>query len=461
MKLKTGSKAVVIGLGKSGLATIRFLHQQGVRVSVSESRPLEKITAAELSFLEQFETELETGGHSDTFLEAGCLVVPSPGVPLDLPVLETARKRNCFIAGELALAANFFDAPVIAITGTNGKTTVTSLLGKLLEEDGYRVFVGGNIGNPVLDQLATGRKVDVYVLEVSSFQLDLGGEFRPDIALLLNLSPDHLDRHGSMEQYAAAKRLIFANQGFLDTAIIGCDDPLVTRHQVETAAKTLCFGTKEHHAACATQDSVVIAPRGNRKASLERYNLKDTRLSSRVNRLNCAAAILAAQVFGTSSEAINRGLQSYCPPAHRMHPVAEINRVRWIDDSKATNIGSVVAALESCREPVILIAGGRNKGNDFRLLRQAVSDHVKQLILIGESSEELANELDSLVPTHKMGNMHDAVTKAASLAEPGDVVLLAPGCASFDMFSSYAERGRVFQQEVKSLLKKPLAVQEV
>lgn len=451
MKLKKGSKAVILGLGKSGLAAVRFLHKHGLQVYVSESRSPEKITSSERDLLALLEIPFETGGHTDSFLEDGCLVVPSPGVPLDLPVLRIARERNCQIAGEFAIAADFFDAPVIAITGTNGKTTVTSLIGKLLEEDGKKVFIGGNIGNPILDHLTEERKVDVFVLEVSSFQLDIAGAFRPDIALLLNISPDHLDRHGSMDQYIQAKRLIFANQGPCDTAIIGCDDPLNNQFPILTAGNVLCFGTDEKYAAFASEDSIRIAPSASQDTSRETYNLQKTRLSSKVNRLNCSAAILAARIFGCSREAVQKGLESYWPHSHRMYTVAEINRVRWINDSKATNIGAVIAALDSCEGPVILIAGGRNKGSRFDLLKKPVENHVRQLILIGEASDILAEELASVVQTHKVLSMQDAVKKAASLATPGDTVLLAPGCASFDMFSSYADRGQIFQNAVHEL----------
>ncbi len=448
MKLDKNSKALVIGLGKSGLATVRFLRKQGVHVSVSESRNINLISDDEKTILNELEVPFESGGHTDTFLKEDCVVIPSPGIPLDLPIINIARRRNFPIFGELAIAAKFFNAPVIAITGTNGKTTVTSLIGKLLEQDGKKVFTGGNIGNPVLDHLRSEQIVDVFVLEVSSFQLDLAGDFRPDIALLLNITPDHLDRHGSMEQYVKAKNKIFANQQENDTVIIGCDDPGLSKNNNFNATNVFCFGTQKGYTSQATKNSVIITQKTSYNNQPEKYLLSHSTLSSKVNRLNCSAAILAARIFGCNKKAIQRSIDTFHTPSHRMETVAEINKVTWIDDSKATNIGSVIAALDSCEKPVFLIAGGQSKGNSFSQLREPIANHVKGLILLGESQDIMEEELGSVTQTHKVCSMHDAVQKAFSLAKPGEIVLLAPGCASFDMFDNYIQRGNIFKQEV-------------
>jgi UDP-N-acetylmuramoylalanine--D-glutamate ligase len=289
------------------------------------------------------------------------------------------------------------------------------------------------------------------VLELSSFQLEIGGAFSPDIGLLLNLSPDHLDRHGSMEGYVAAKRRIFVNQGAGDTAILGADDPMVMAKPPTTGAAVLRFGAATSCEAQISAEGVHLALEiGGRKID-EGYDLRDTPLASFINRLNAAAAILAARVFGCSAGEIRAGLTTYAPPSHRMALVAEIEGVRYVDDSKGTNIGAVAAALASCGDRVILIAGGRNKGSDFSLLAASVSRHVRHLILIGEAAAQMAEQLGHLVPVTMASSMAEAVCRAAAVARAGDTVLLSPACASFDMFTGYAHRGEVFCRAVQEL----------
>ncbi|MFZ5797371.1 MAG: UDP-N-acetylmuramoyl-L-alanine--D-glutamate ligase [Thermodesulfobacteriota bacterium] len=451
MELAPGMKCVVIGLGASGLAAVRFLREQGLRVSVSEARPAESLAANDLTLLGELGVDWEAGGHRAEFFREAELIVPSPGVPLDLPVLRAARERGATIAGELAIAAGYLRAPVIAITGSNGKTTVTSLIGHLLRSAGRETFVGGNIGTPVLEYLRGSRPAEAIVLELSSFQLEIGGAFRPDIALLLNLTPDHLDRHGGMAGYVAAKRRIFVNQKAGDWAILGGDDPLVMAEEVATGATVFRFGATPGCEARVNEQGVLLSLEiGGRKIE-EEYDLQATTLASIINRLNAAAAILAVRVFGCAPEAIRAGMADYEPPAHRMALVAERDGVRYVDDSKGTNIGAVAAALASSGKRVILIAGGRNKGSDFRPLAESVRRHVRHLILIGEAAAQMAAELGSLVPTSRAASMREAVRQASEIAEPGDTVLLSPACASFDMFTSYAHRGEVFRQAVREL----------
>lgn len=442
---------MVVGLGASGMAAVRFLHDQGLRVAVSESQPASNLGSADLAVLRELGVAWESGGHSCEFFRDAELIVPSPGVPLDLPVLREARERGVAIAGELAIAAGRLHAPVIAVTGSNGKTTVTSLIGHFLRAAGRETFVGGNIGTPVLEYLRGAQGAEAVVLELSSFQLEIGGAFRPDIGLLLNLSPDHLDRHGSMEGYAAAKRRIFKNQGAGDTAILGADDPMVMAEPVVTGAQVLRFGAVSGCEAQVVTEGVVLDLAIGGQKIEEKYDLRDTALASSINRLNAAAAILAVRVFGCNAGEIRAGLASYAPPAHRMALVAEIGGVRYVDDSKGTNIGAVAAALASCGDRVILIAGGRNKGSDFSLLAESVARHVRHLILIGEAAAQMSRQLGSLVPLTMAASMEDAVRRAAEIALAGDTVLLSPACASFDMFTSYAHRGEVFRQAVREL----------
>jgi len=451
MQLKQGMRAVVIGLGTAGLATVRFLLAQGLRVAVSERGALDRIEPAVFDFLRQAQVRLETGGHTETFLAGADLVVPGPGVPLDLPIIQAARAQGIAVLGELALAAGRFPVPVIAITGSNGKTTVTSLIGALLEAGGQAPFVGGNIGTPLLDYFADPGPYRSAVLELSSFQLDLAGGFRPDIGLLLNLSPDHLDRHGSLAAYTRAKLNLFSCQRAGDIAILGSDDPVAAAAPLAPGVLGYGFGFVGAAAARIIDGRVVI--KLERAGALQQasYDLAATRLHSSVNQLNGAAAILAATLAGCSREAIVAGLAGFTPPPHRMTEVAEIDGVRFINDSKATNIGALQAALGGCEAPVILIAGGRDKGSDYTLLQEVVRARVKHLILIGEAAPLMASALGSVVPTERTATMAEAVGRAKAVAADGDLVLLAPGCASYDMFSGYEERGRVFSQAVLQL----------
>ena len=461
MQLEPGKNAIVIGLGTSGMAAVRFLQAQGLKVSVSESRPEEQLNGSDTAMLERLGVQVETGGHSREFFNTADMVVPSPGVPLDLPIFQYIREKKVRVVGELALAAGRIPVPVIGVTGSNGKTTVTSLIGHLLQSAGRNVFVGGNIGTPILDYLMGEQNAEVAVLELSSFQLEIAGSFRPDIALFLNVSPDHLDRHGSMENYAAAKRRIFAHQQPKDTAVICADDPWVMNGPEDKAGTVLRFGFHPDSEALVTKNGVTISavlPEGRID---EQYNLAGTSLFSNVNRLNAAAAILAARIIGCRPEAIETGLADFIPPDHRMTVIKDIDGVRYIDDSKATNIGAVTAALASCGSQVILIGGGRDKGSDFRLLEPAVREHVKQLILIGEAADSMSEALGSLVSTSKAASLEDSVRLAAKVAQPGNTVLLSPGCASFDMFTSYAHRGEVFRQAVLGLCKMKEETEEV
>lgn len=451
MKLAEGMQAVVIGLGTAGLSTVRFLLDRGLRVRVSEQREQAAIESTSLDMLAQAGVALETGGHTEGFLDRADLVVPGPGVPLDLPVLAAARSRGIPVAGELALAAERFPVPVLAVTGSNGKTTVTSLLGALLAAGGRRPFVGGNIGTPLLDFFLCPGEYGAAVLELSSFQLDLAGGFRPEIGLLLNITPDHLDRHGSMAAYTRAKQTLFAWQRSGDIAVLGSDDPVVTGTPLNPGVMAVRFGRDQDCQARIVGDKVLIRTEVKGRVIEAEIDLAPTRLHSPVNRQNAAAAILAAIHAGCELSAITTALAAYQPPPHRMAEVAVIDGVRYINDSKATNIGALAAALDGCEDPVVLIAGGRDKNSDFTLLREIVGARVKRLILIGEAAPLIRRALEGAVVCEDADSMARAVSRARAAATAGDLVLLAPGCASFDMFSGYAERGRVFAEAVRAM----------
>ncbi|HHL35136.1 MAG TPA: UDP-N-acetylmuramoyl-L-alanine--D-glutamate ligase [Desulfobulbaceae bacterium] len=447
MELAGIQKAVVVGLGMSGMAAIRFFRDRGIEVAVSEYRPLADLAGEERAMIR--ELAHETGGHSEQFVLQGDCIVPSPGVPLDLPVLQAARTASIPIVGELALAAGMFSVPVIGVTGSNGKTTVTSLIGTLLRTCGYRPFVGGNIGNPLLSALTRRDEYDVQVLELSSFQLDLAGEFRPDIGLLLNLTPDHLDRHGTMEAYVRAKMGMFRHQGPQDYAILGGDDPLVIQQAENIRASVATFGHGEQRQAHIVDDEIYVDLPGRGSGC---FSLAGTGLDSPVNRLNAAAAILAVISFGAKERCVDDGLQAFVPAEHRMTRVAEIRGVVFINDSKATNVGAMAAALKSCPIGVVLIAGGRDKQGDFRELREIVRARVAHMLCIGEAAAMLEEVFGDLTRVERAADMQTAVARGAVLAKPGQIVLLAPGCASFDMFSDYKERGRVFTAAVHALM---------
>lgn len=447
MQFTPGMKATVIGLGVSGLSVVRFLLGQGVRVAVSDSRQREDIAAAILDEMVAADVTFELGGHSKHFVEQSDFVVPSPGVPLDLDILVYCHVKNIPVVGELGLAAGRFSVPVIAVTGSNGKTTVTHLISDLLAASGKKVFTGGNIGLPLLDYFNMSERADIVILEVSSFQLDLANGFRPDIALVLNISPDHLDRHGSMENYINAKLNICGSQQRDDWMIMGEDRFLPTKASFTGKAGYLSFGEHSTDALICDEKITLQVP----GKEIESYDLSGTQLNSTVNRLNAAAALLAASLGGGTRMAMQSTLTIFIPPRHRMSEVAVIAGVRFINDSKATNLGAMQAALKSCGENVILIAGGRGKGGDLGMVCPDIKKYVTHLVLIGETAHLMQETFAGLVPVSLAKSMEQAVALAFDNAGEGDTVLLAPGCASFDMFKSYNDRGEVFSRAVLEL----------
>jgi UDP-N-acetylmuramoylalanine--D-glutamate ligase len=439
----------VMGLGVSGRAAVRYLVSCGVRVSVSEAGSMSQMSTADLAFLAEQGVTCEYGGHTLAFLRQADQVLVSPGIPQDIEVLQQLRVIGIPVVGELAVAAPLIKKPIVAITGTNGKTTVTALIGELLQRAGKKVFVGGNIGTSLFDYLLCPDGVDVLVLELSSFQLETAGDFKADVALLLNVTPDHLDRHGSMGGYAAAKMKIFAGQGEKDTAIVNGDDQYCRELAAELGAqRLLLFGHGEGCQAHVDQHSVVLEWQGER----EQYNLAGTMLDSATGALNSAAAILAVRTLEGSPAIIGQGLAAFQVAAHRMALVGEKGGVVYYDDSKATNTGAVISGLANFSGNVILIAGGRGKGDDYSLLRESVEQKVRVLILIGETQDLIAQAVEGLTDIRRAASMEEAVALATSFARSGDTVLLSPACASFDMFKSYGHRGQVFTDAVRLVI---------
>jgi len=446
-----GMKIAVIGCGVTGRAAVRYALHKGAEVFISDSRDTGRFAHEEASLINLSGVHWEAGGHTEAFLAQTDLVLVSPGIPPQNPLLLGLQERGLQILGELAVAAGQITKPVIAVTGTNGKTTVTTLIGEMLTRAGKKVFVGGNIGTPLYDYLTDPADYDIVVVEVSSFQLASAGTFAPTVGVLLNVTPDHVDWHGSVARYRDAKMALFANQREQNLAIISGDDPLCDVSDQKFEGRIQRFGHGLDNEAVVSQDAVVV--RLDRQSFY--FDLAGTYFSGILGAGNCAAAILAALDVGCSAQAIKEAVAGFHGLPHRLQLVTEIDGVQFVDDSKATNTGAVLGALRQCNPGVILIAGGRDKGDDYSLLRPAIAEKVRAVVLIGEAAELIAEALTGVVPLFRVGSMQEAVQKAAEMAKRGEIVLLSPACASFDMFRSYGHRGEVFANEVRSLVVNP------
>jgi UDP-N-acetylmuramoylalanine--D-glutamate ligase len=375
--------------------------------------------------------------------------VPSPGVPREAPLLRAAVKADVPVWSEIELAFRFLRIPLIAVTGSNGKSTTTSLIGAMLAADGTKAFVGGNLGTPLL-QCATGEQnEEVAVAEISSFQLEHVDAFRPRIGVFLNLCEDHLDRHRSFEEYATAKAGIHGRQESTDILVLNADDPEVAEHSRRARSRRLEFSlTRSLIGGAFNRNGLLILRLGGEE---ETYDVRTLRISGVHNIENAMAALLTARAWGVSREAAGKALATFPGLPHRLQPVREVDGVSYFDDSKATNPGAAVRSVQSFMRPVILIAGGKDKACSFEPLHEAVSRNVKAVVLIGEAAPRLRKALGSITPCLMADGLADAVARSHEAAEPGDVVLLAPACSSFDMFVSYAERGDQFAALVRAL----------
>jgi UDP-N-acetylmuramoylalanine--D-glutamate ligase len=452
MPIELFQKAVlVVGLGKSGEAAARFLVRRGARVTVTDQAPAHQI-GERAAALERLGVRLELGGHSPATFAAADLIVLSPGVPHTLEPLARARRRGVGVIGEIELAARFLQTPLLAVTGTNGKTTTTALLGEMLTCSGMEVFVGGNIGSPLIGHVDSGRSVDRVVAEVSSFQLDTIATFRPAVGVWLNISDDHLDRYSDPAAYAASKAKLFENQQAGDTAILNGEAETIRRLTAACPARRLYFTGRRpgEWGASLTAESLVVE---DGREPARRIDLRPMQLQGVHNRENAAAAALAALAAGGTAAGVARALARFRGLPHRVETVAEVGGVRYVDDSKATNVDAVVRALEGFREPVVLIMGGRDKLGSYEALKVPVRRGVRRLILIGEARERIQAALGPECPGGCLSatSMDQAVALARAAARPGDVVLLSPACASFDMFDSYAHRGDCFRRAVAAL----------
>lgn len=446
--IQQGMCVAVMGLGVTGQSAVRYSLDCGARVLVSDSREEKRFIQEAAELLKDTRVEWEAGRHTFDFLKKADLVIVSPGVPHDHEVITQLQSAGVMVAGELAVAAPHLDMPVVAITGTNGKTTVTSLIGEIVKEAGRKVFVGGNIGTPVFEILRSGNTVEAMVLEVSSFQLQMAGDFAPDVGVLLNITPDHIDRHGSFHEYAAAKMELFRHQRPDQTAVLCADDPECIARAGEIGANCLTFGTSPG----ADARIIGLTVQMMRGTESTEYNLTGTALGNSIGASNAAAAILATRSLGIAPDVIMSALQKFQPGPHRLQLVGELDGVCFINDSKATNTGAVIAALQQIPQKALLIAGGRDKGEDYRLLRESVQNKARAVIVIGEAGEKIEAALRDCIQVLPAVTLEEAVRLCKSLAQRGDTVLLSPACASFDMFKSYGHRGEMFVAAVQKLI---------
>lgn len=439
----------ILGAARSGLAVAALLCREGARVFVSDSKPAQANPTA-IPRLEAMGAAYEFGGHTEKVLLADVLVL-SPGVPDTIPIVRQAAERGMRITNEIEIAASRCRAPIIAITGTNGKTTTTELAGFILRGSGRNTFVAGNVGLPFSEIALMADEQSVVVLELSSFQLEHIQTFRPRVAMILNVTPDHLDRYPNFEAYVRAKFRITMNQTPADTLIYNADDHNLSSLPANSIARAIGFSLTQAlpDGAFVRDGKMILRANGEQ----ELMHTDDIQIRGPHNLYNAMAAALAAQSIGVGLDAIRDGLKNFPGVPHRLEPVRQLDGVRYVNDSKATNVDSVWYALQSFAEPIVLIAGGKGKQNDYAPILPLLRKHVKAVVLIGDEAATMESAFAGHVPTVRAGHsMESAVEQARSLAIPGDVVLLSPACASFDMFNNFEHRGEVFKTLVNQLV---------
>ena len=439
-------RVVVVGAARSGIAAAALAARKGARVTLTEMR--DTFDAADR--LQAEGVALELGGHKAETLASADLIVTSPGVPTEQPVFDAARARGVETIGELEFAWRWVTGRVIAITGTKGKSTTTTLIGRMLEAAGMKVMVGGNIGTPLSAQVESATADTIHVVETSSFQLETTTTFHPWIAVWLNFADDHLDRHPTVAAYAAAKARIFANQEANDLAVLNADDPAVLEHARAAAARRVMFSLEGGVGDGFVVDGDWIVRRTG--TEVERLiPLDAVELTGRHMLNNVLAAAAATHAAGVRPDAMVTALRGFHGLPHVMEPVAEVGGVRFVNDSKATNVEAARRSIESFDGGVVAIVGGRYKGGDFRELGEPLATRGRAVIAIGEAAPRVRKALADIVPVIEAPSMRDAVERGYEAARPDGVVLLAPACSSFDWFRDYAQRGEVFKEEVQRL----------
>jgi UDP-N-acetylmuramoylalanine--D-glutamate ligase len=443
-----GKRVLVVGLARTGVATSFFCAARGARVTATDSRTESEIGEA-IAKLRAAGVELELGSHRQkTFLEQD-LIVPSPGVPADAPHLQAARAKGVTIWSEIELAYRFLKGRLIGITGSNGKTTTTSLVEHILKTAGMQTILAGNIGTPLIACVEAMKDDTSTVVELSSFQLELIDTFRPNIGVLLNLTPDHLDRHHTMDAYGAAKARLFENQTGEDAAVLNADDTATTPY-APSLPRVYWFSRKHRVAegAYLSGGEIVFRQDGAEEILLK---LKDIPLAGAHNVENVLAAATAARLAGAAASAIAKGVRSFAGVEHRLEFVSEIGGVRYYNDSKATNVDATLKALDAFPGRILIILGGKDKASDYTVLQKPLREKAILALLIGAAAEKIEKQISGSVALERAETLERAVETASHAAQRGDVVLLAPACASFDQFQNYEHRGRVFKDLVKQL----------
>ena len=443
-----GKRVLVVGLARTGVAVSLFAAGYGAGVTATDEKP-ESALGEAVGKLRAAGVKLELGGHPPAAFFEQDLIVVSPGVPVNLPPLVLAHVGGIPVWGEIERAWRFLRGKLVAITGSNGKTTTTSLVAHILETAGIATLVGGNIGAPLISIVESSTDSTVTVAEISSFQLETIEAFRPEIGVLLNLTPDHLDRHASFEDYAAAKMRLFENQVERDFAVLNADDPEVTK-RMPSRPHNFWFSRQKRVAegAFLLDDQIIFRHEGQETVVGRRSEIP---LRGEHNVENVLAACAAAYLAGAEPGAIARGVKTFRGVEHRLEFVGEFGGVAYYNDSKATNVDAALKAIEAFPGPLIVILGGKDKGSPYTPLREALRTRGRAALLIGESAEKIAADLGDAVPFERAGTLDRAVKLAAERARPGDVVLLAPACSSFDQFENYEHRGREFKELVGKL----------
>jgi len=442
-------RVLVVGLGKSGVASALFLKSRGAQVTVSDAKPQDQLKD-EIPLLLDQGIAVETGGHGERTFRGQDLIVVSPGVPIDARPLVQARTLGETVIGEIELAAQFFSGPVVAITGSNGKTTTTTLVGEIITAGGHRAVVGGNIGTPAISLVQEATSETVVVLEVSSFQLETIQTFRPKIAVVLNITPDHLDRHRTFSAYVDAKARIFENQTHDDFAVLNADDPTCVALAQRTRTQIFWFSRKK-------EASPGVYVRDGRIVFRDSSGQQDVMLVSEIplkgahNVENVLAGVCVGMLLRCDPARISGAVRNFKAVEHRIEYVATIRGVEYYNDSKATNVDATIKALESFPTNIHLILGGKDKDSDYTQLNQLLRERVKLVYTIGTAAGKIESQIRTAAKIIQAETLETAVKQAAASAQPGDIVLLAPACASFDQFRNYQHRGQVFKDTVRAL----------
>jgi UDP-N-acetylmuramoylalanine--D-glutamate ligase len=446
-------RVLVVGLGKSGVASALFLKAHGARVTVSDTKSGDELHN-EIPVLLDHGITVETGGHGERTFRGQDLIVVSPGVPIDAPPLAQARALGEKVIGEIELAAQFLPGPIVAITGSNGKTTTTTLTGEIMTAAGFPALVGGNIGTPAISLAEHAKPETVIVLEVSSFQLETIQTFRPKVAVVLNVTPDHLDRHRTLEAYVDAKARIFENQQANDFAVLNADDPTCVSMAARTKAQVYWFSRqKEVKQGAWVRDGNILFRDGRSKSETQQREImqvSEIPLKGAHNLENVLAAICAGALMECAPEKIRQAVRNFKAVEHRLEFVATIRSVDYYNDSKATNVDATIKALESFPANIHLILGGKDKGSDYTVLNDLLRQRVTRVYTIGAAAAKIESQLKDVEVVHAE-TLENALRKAHAAAQSGDVVLLAPACASFDQFKNYEQRGELFKEIVRGL----------